>query len=109
MVGYKNSATVSVNIPRPVILYSDMGFQDWKDTFLQLKNQSTKSTEKESYDKCLKTLMWAEFCNGTISYIGNSKDKYGLTVKFTFQFTSFTCMVLFRKYWKHHLDLVSMK
>ena len=109
MASYFNkSTTVTVPVPRPVIIFNDMGLQDWKKTFIQLRDEATESSDKQSYDKCYKTLLWGEFCNGTLSYVGNSKDKYGLTVKFTFQFTSFSCMVLFQKYRKHHLELVRM-
>ena len=105
---FDKCSTVTVSVPKPVIIFNDMTIQDWKERFIQLKEESTEFAEKQSYDKCLKTLMWGEFCNGKLSYLGNSKDKSGFTVKFTFQFTSFSCMVLFQKYRKHHLELVKM-
>ena len=102
------SATMELYVPRPVLIFNDMRIEDWKKYFIQKAEDEIDSTAKFSYTKCFKALMWAEFCNGTLSYVGNSCNDHGFTVKFTFQFTSFSCMVLFQKHLAKNIEITTM-
>ena len=101
------SYTVELSVPKPILIFNNMKLEDWKNYFIQERENATDSTAKFSYNKCIKTLMWAEFCNGTLSYVGNSHNNNGLNVKFTFEFTSFSCMVLFKKHWLKNIEIVT--
>jgi hypothetical protein len=72
-----------------------MKIQDWKEYFTIKRDEATNSDDKKSYERCLKTLMWAEFCNGSLSYVGNFKDDTGMSVKFTFTFPNLQSKQLF--------------
>ena len=112
MVGISESTTItlSIPIPKPVIIFNGMKLQDWKEHFIMLKNQTLGSKEKISYSKCIKTLLWAEFCNGSLVYIGNEKKAhsyYGTTVKMTFDFPNFSCRNLFWYDLGKNIDIVT--
>lgn len=87
--------SIAAPVPKPVIIYQAMRMQDWKEYFIAKRNEATDSDYKTSYERCLKILMWAEFCNGTLSYVGNSKESYGMAVKFTFHFPNLQSRQLF--------------
>jgi len=87
--------SVSNPIPKPVIIYPNMGMEEWKECFTFLRDETTNSDDKISYERCLKTLMWAEFCNGFLSYVGNSKEDGSIAVKFTFTFPNLKSRELF--------------
>ena len=87
--------TMELQVPSPVIIYAGMNLTDWKQYFDEKMRNTCNHSEKFLYTKCYKAMLWAEFCNGTISYVGNSKDNSGnLTVKFTFDFPDNDCRFL---------------
>ena len=112
MASFNESTDVSLSIPipKPVIIFNGMELHDWKERFLMLKNQTLDSTEKRSYSKCIKTLLWAEFCNGSLVYVGNQKNfhsYYGTEIKFTFNFPNASCRMLFWDDLGKNLDIVT--
>ena len=99
--------TVELQIPSPVIIYAGMNLQNWKQYFDEKMRNTSNNNEKFLYTKCFKAMLWAEFCNATISYVGNSKDSNGnLTVKFIFYFPDNDCRFLFQLEWNEHVKIV---
>ena len=90
-----SSSIVTVPIPHPIIIFNGMALQDWKNCFIQKKNEAVEVAEKLSYNKCLKILMLAELCNCTHFKVRNSKEIYGLAVKFHFVFPNPDCLKVF--------------
>ena len=92
-----SSRDVDVTVPTPkhVIIWPRMTQADWKEFFTQQKLEASTPVESLAYERCLKTLMWAEFCNGTLTKVGNSKDENGLSVCFSFQFPNLQCRLHF--------------
>ena len=91
------TAEVEVLVPRPVIIYTGMKLSDWKDCFVQKKEDATTATEKTSYNECLKTLLYAELCNAELVKVGNSRPNGNLAVKFTFKFSDSNCLKVFQR------------
>ena len=99
--------TIELQVPSPVIIYAGMNLQNWKQYFDEKMRNTSNHNEKILYTKCFKAMLWAEFCNATISYVGNSKDSNGnLTVKFTFYFPDNDCRFLFQLEWNEHVKIV---
>lgn len=101
--------TVEVLLPitKPIIIESGLGLSGWKDYFNGKISQASFPKEKCHYTKCLKLLMWAEFCNGTLVYIGNAVHMNNqLSVRFRFSFLDEKCKNLFDFYWDDFLDAV---
>ena len=99
--------SVELQIPSPVIIFTGMNLQNWKQYFDEKIRNTSNHNEKFLYKKCFKALLWAEFCNATIYYVGNSKDSKGnLSVKFTFSFPDNDCKFLFQLEWGEHVKIV---
>jgi len=99
--------TIELQVPSPVIIYAGMNLQDWKQYFDEKMHNTCNPNEKTLYHKCIKAMLWAEFCNATISYVGNSKDsKSNLTVKFIFCFPDNDCRFLFQLEWGELVKVV---
>ena len=99
--------TIELQVPSPVIIYAGMNLQEWKQYFDEKMRNTSIYSKKILYTKCYKAMLWAEFCNATISYVGNSKDsKSNLTVKFTFNFPDNDCKFLFLLEWGEHVKIV---
>ena len=102
------TTTIELQVPRPVYITSGMEIPFWKDYFSQKKLESDTSVSATLYNRCLKILQWAEFCNATISYVGNAKDEdNNLTVKFTFHFPDADSHFLFQVDWLSNLNIVA--
>ena len=100
--------TVELQVPSPVIILAGMNLQNWKQYFVEKMRNTSNHNEKFLYTKCFKAMLWAEFCNATISYVGNSKDSDGnLTVKFIFYFPDNDCRFLFQLEWDEHSRIVA--
>jgi len=105
---HHRTATVELLIPNPAIIYTGMQLQDWKKHFIQKKNAASTSTDANLYNRFVKLLLWAEFCNATVCYAGNAKDKDGnLTFKFTFSFPDDDSQLLFQTDWASNIKLVA--
>jgi len=99
--------TVELQIPSPVIIFAGMNIQSWKQCFVEKMHNARNDSEKTLYHKCIKAMLWADFCNATISYVGNSKDsKSNLTVKFIFCFPDNDCRFLFQLEWGELVKVV---
>ena len=99
--------TVELQVPSPVIIFAGMNLQNWKQYFDEKMHNTSNHNNKVLYNKCFKAMLWAEFCNATISYVGNSKDSNGnLTVKFIFSFPDNDCRFLFQLEWNEHVKIV---
>ena len=94
---------VTLSLPRPVIIWAVMRISDWKNCFIERKKEAESLEEEYSYEKCLKALMWAEFCNGTLVKAGNSSG----AINFTFQFPTLECKRLFELRLDDHLEVVT--
>ena len=95
---------ITLPIPRPMIIWSDMKMEDWKHCFEQKKLRTVIPDEEYSYQKCLKALFWAEFCNGVLVKVGNSKE----AINFTFEFPNLKCKNLFDSHFDTHLAAVTL-
>jgi len=99
---------VELPVPKPVYIVSGMGIPYWKSHFVLKRDEEDSSSAKTLYTRCLKVLLWAEFCNATISYVGNSKDEEGnLKLKFIFRFPDVDCQFLFQMDWLSNLNVVA--
>lgn len=99
--------TIELQVPSLVIIYAGMSLHNWKQYFDEKMRSTSNHNEKFLYTKCFKAMLWAEFCNATISYVGNSKDRDGhLTVRFTFDFPDNDCKFLFLLEWGEHVKIV---
>ena len=98
---------ITTPIPKPVIIFSGMGLEEWKKCFFQKKCETDDLSEKIAYDKCVKILMWAEFCNGILIKVGNSKNENGMNVKFTFHFPNLECRWHFGNNLEELVDIVT--
>lgn len=96
VLGSQNVAITS-HIPKPVIIYPGMGIQEWKECFAQKKSEENDPANKIFYDKCLKILMWAEFCDGALTKVGNFKTESGMNIQFYFSFPSLALNAYFHR------------
>ena len=105
---HHRTATVDLLIPNPAIIYTGMQLQDWKEFFIQKKNAASTSTVANLYNRFIKLLLWAEFCNATVYYAGNSKDTEGnFTFKFTFEFPNNDCQLIFQADLENNLKIAA--
>ena len=95
---------ITLSIPHPVIIWSDMKMWDWKNCFIEKKRKATILDEQSAYEKCLKALVWADFCNGSLVKVGNSKG----AINFTFEFPDLKCKNLFDHHLESHLEVVTL-
>lgn len=95
---------ITLPIPRPVIIFAGMGMSDWKNCFIQKKEETNIIYEEFAYEKCLKALMWAEFCNGSLVRVGSPSG----VVDFTFEFPTLNCKKLFDLHLYEHLEVVTL-
>lgn len=95
---------VNLAIPKPVIIWPNMGIADWKNCFIQQKNEAENFKEECCYAKCFKALMWAEFCNGSLVKVAHAKG----SIEFTFDFPTMLCSILFEKHLAEHLEVVAL-
>lgn len=89
------TSTVEVPVPVPVIIYTGMDLRDWKNCFIQKKNEAATTAEKNRYNECLKILLYAELCNAELVKVGISRPQGSLAVKFTFEFNNPDCQKAF--------------
>ena len=102
------TVAVELQIPKPIIIWPDMNLQKWKQFFIQKMEETTDSSQKTLYNKCIKVLLWAEFCNAILPYVGNAKDDEGnLYVKFAFSFPDSECTFLFQMDLESNLKVVT--
>ena len=95
---------ITLSIPRPVIIWAVMKMSDWKNCFIKRKQEAESLEEEYSYEKCLKALEWAEFCNGTLVKAGHSSG----AINFTFEFPTPRCKRLFELHLDDHLEVVTL-
>ena len=95
---------ITLPVPRPIIIRSTMNFEYWKNCFNKKKLETVIPDEEYSYQKCIKTLMWAEFCNATLVNVGNSSGFINLT----FEFPNTKCKTLFENHFDTHLATVTL-
>ena len=99
-----SQAKITLSIPNPVIIRVLMRMSDWKNCFIEKKEKTESLEEEYAYEKCLKALMWAEFCNGTLVKAGNSSG----AINFTFEFPTLECKRLFELHFDGHLEVVTL-
>ncbi len=98
------STRITLPIPRPMIIWTAMGIADWKRCFNEKKFETVIPDEEYAYQKCLKAVSWAEFCNGILVKAGNSKEAIDLT----FEFPNPKCKDLFDYHFDTHLAAVTV-
>jgi len=95
---------ITLSIPRPVIIWAGMEMLDWKNCFIQKKEETDILDEEYAYEACLKALMWAEFCNGSLVKVGSPSG----VIELTFEFPTLRCKKLFELHLDEHLEVVTL-
>jgi len=95
---------ITLSVPSPIIIWANMRMSDWKNCFIEKKRKTETLSEEYAYENCLKALMWAEFCNGSLVKVGNSKG----AINFTFEFPNLKCKNLFEHHLDTHLEVVTL-
>lgn len=98
---------IATPIPSPVIILAGMGISEWKNFFIQKKCKTTDPTEKIAYDRCLKIIMWAEFCDGTLTKIGNQNTENGMNIKFNFNFPTLALRAFFDRNVEKNIEAIT--
>lgn len=94
-------------IPKPVIIFANMRIADWKNFFIQEKEKTSDPVIKTSYDRCIKIIMWAEFCDGTLTKVGNYKNENGMNIQFFFSFPTLAVCAHFHRNIQKNLEAIT--
>lgn len=101
------NVAVAAPIPKPVIIYTGMGIMEWKNFFMQKKCEVSDPDQKIAYDRCLKIIMWAEFCDGTLTKVGNLKNENGMNVQFFFSFPTLAVRAYFDRNVEKNVEAIT--
>ena len=99
---------VTTPISHPVIIFANTGINEWKEFFIQKKSEASDPSKKIAFDRCLKIIMWAEFCDATLTKVRNSRAENGFNIQFSFSFPTLALRAYFDRNLKKNITAVTV-